>query len=279
LFTFTESRISAADGIKLAVYRWENENKQAPICLIVHGMAEYGLRYRRLVEDLEKTGWAFAAFDMRGHGYSEGSPMRMKSIDEPVLDLAEVTHFLRGQDGRKRTVVLLGHSFGGLIATLYASKSPADLSGLVLSSPALGMYFLFPFMDKVIELMHGLIPDRVIPKPVHSEKLSHDPAVQNAYRQDKLIYKFVGIDFLYQMLKGMRFVEKNMYQIHVPLLMILAGNDQIVDNRKNIAFFNRLTGAPKEIQIFDGLLHETFNELGRAKSIDRLRHFLHDLNQ
>ncbi len=279
MFTFTESCIRTSDGIKLAVYRWERkDNEKAPICFIAHGMSEYALRYKRLVDDLEETGWAFAAFDMRGHGYSEGEPMRMKNIDQSVLDLAGAVEWARGQGGN-RPVVLLGHSFGGLLATLYASKFPHNLSGIILSSPAFGMHFLFPCMDKAIALLRRIVPGRTIPKPVRPDRLSRDPAVQNAYREDKRIYKFVGVDFLYEMQKGMRFAEKNISELRIPLLMILSGTDEVVDNRKSITFFDRLLCADKEMKMLDGFRHETFNELDRSQPVQLVKQFLNKVGR
>ncbi|MBI4430903.1 MAG: lysophospholipase [Candidatus Omnitrophica bacterium] len=275
MFKFSESRILAPDGCKLAVYTWKQAaDSEGPLCIIVHGMAEYGLRQGRLVRDLENTGWSFAAFDMRGHGYSEGKPMRMQSIAEPVRDLHCVLNFVRGKELRRRPVVLLGHSFGGLVSLLFAHWFPQDISGLILSSPVLGIYPLFPFTDRLIELLYQIFPDIVVPKPVRPNKLTSDPEVQKQYISDPKIYKFTGIDFLYHMLLGMRYVERNIRLLPMPMLMILGGRDEVVDNRKNIDFFNRLGNSAKEIQICDGFMHETFNEMGRERSIQHVRQFL-----
>lgn len=275
MFTFNENRVVSGDGSKLSVYSWENpKSSNSPLCLIVHGMAEYGLRYKRFVQDMESTNWSFAAYDMRGHGSSDGKRMRMASMEEPLDDLRSVLQSLIGRNEKKRRIVLLGHSFGGLVAALYADKYPDELSGLILSSPALGMYFLFPFMDKFIEFLHFLVPSVVIPKPVQPQKLSHDPQIQSDYVSDPKIYKFVGVDFLYSMLKGIKYAENNIRRLGVPLLMVLAGDDKIVDNRKNVAFFNGLEDKDKEIHICDGLLHETLNELRRQESIERMKKFI-----
>ena len=136
------------------------------------------------------------------------------------------------------------------------------------------MHFLFPFMDKFIELLHFLLPNAVVPKPVQPHKLTHDLQIQSAYISDPNIYKFVGADFLYHMQEGMKYVERNVRHVGVPLLMILAGEDQIVDNRINLNFYNRLDDSDKEIQVFEGLRHETLNELRRQEPIERIKRFL-----
>jgi len=61
-----------------------------------------------------------------------GNPGRARSIDEHLADLGAVMDTLA--PGRK--VVLVGHSYGGLLATEFARRHPQRLQGLVLVDPA-----------------------------------------------------------------------------------------------------------------------------------------------
>jgi pimeloyl-ACP methyl ester carboxylesterase len=64
-----------------------------------------------------------------GKSGSDGTP---KTIDAHVDDLAAVIDALAPD----RKVVLVGHSYGGLVATEFARRHPGRLQGLVLVDPA-----------------------------------------------------------------------------------------------------------------------------------------------
>lgn len=100
------------------------EQGTAPTRLVlVHGTrmnADQWAPYRRLLPDLE-----LAAVDLPGHGTKVGEPFTtdaaMETIGEAVDGAAP------GQP-----VVLVGHSLGGYLSTLYAEAHPDALCALVL---------------------------------------------------------------------------------------------------------------------------------------------------
>jgi pimeloyl-ACP methyl ester carboxylesterase len=83
------------------------------------------------------SGFTRACFyDRAGMGYSDPSSKPMTASN-----VADDLHILLRADGIKTPVVLVGHSLGGLFATLYADKFPSDLAGLVLVDPSFSGQF------------------------------------------------------------------------------------------------------------------------------------------
>lgn len=85
----------------------------------------------RLVQGRVAAFTRVCAYDRAGYGFSD-PPGRPSTPANAVDDL----HRLLRAAGINRPVVLVGHSAGGLYATLYAERYGADVAGLVLVDPA-----------------------------------------------------------------------------------------------------------------------------------------------
>lgn len=104
---------------------------QAHPMIVLHGGRGYGTHggvfdtYRPLSDRYRVIG-----YDMRGHGSS--SVTGPFTFDQMVEDLEALRRTLGGE----RPMVLLGGSFGGMVALSYALKYPAGLSHLILRGTA-----------------------------------------------------------------------------------------------------------------------------------------------
>ncbi|GAB3158732.1 alpha/beta hydrolase [Myceligenerans halotolerans] len=106
-----------------------------PAILYVHGFVDYFFQ-THVAEHLAAAGYPFYAVDLRGYGRSlrEGDdPTHVPLVHEHAADLDAAAQALRAA-GHDR-IVVLGHSTGGLIASLWAAARPGAVVGLVLNSP------------------------------------------------------------------------------------------------------------------------------------------------
>jgi pimeloyl-ACP methyl ester carboxylesterase len=79
-------------------------------------------------------GYASYAFDLRGHGKSEGAArLRWTSISDYVADVDQVIRQL------ERPPVLIGHSMGGLVVQKYLEKNIVPAAVLLASVPPGGV--------------------------------------------------------------------------------------------------------------------------------------------
>ena len=117
-------------GARLAY--WVAGNPEGEPLFVLHGGPGLGSAYLRpsLTELLGVTR-RLVFYDQRGSGYSEGrdDPTRL-TIDWSVSDLDAI----RRAAGVDR-IDLLGHSFGGLLAMVYALERPDRVRRLVLVDP------------------------------------------------------------------------------------------------------------------------------------------------
>jgi alpha-beta hydrolase superfamily lysophospholipase len=226
--TSVSSTRTADDGVTLFRRSWPVANPRAAVVLL-HGLAEHSGRYEHVGSGLAERGFDVRSWDLRGFGASEGERAYVEDFDRYVRDTAvEVAEAA----GFGVPVVLMGHSMGGLIATLYAQSDerPPDL--LVLSTPSI---------DANIPRGKLLISKtlvRVVPRfriPTHK------------------ITMRLGI----ALLDAMRRSREALSSVLQPTLVLHGGEDSIVPPEVS-APFEALDNVTRVV--FDGFHHESFNE-------------------
>jgi pimeloyl-ACP methyl ester carboxylesterase len=96
-----------------------------PTVVFLHGLGGAGEDWLPTIRGAgdARTCW----YDRLNVGRSDADPMRHTALDS-VTDL----HALLAEVGGDGPYILVGHSYGGLLAEMYAGKYPDEVSGLVL---------------------------------------------------------------------------------------------------------------------------------------------------
>ncbi|QCB95454.1 alpha/beta hydrolase [Cellulomonas shaoxiangyii] len=111
--------------------------RPARAVLYVHGWSDYFFQ-APLAQYWHGLGAAFYALDLRKYGRSlrpyqtPGYVEDLRTYDE---EIAAALRRVRAELGPVARVVLMGHSTGGLVLSLWAARHPGTVSGLVLNSP------------------------------------------------------------------------------------------------------------------------------------------------
>jgi len=63
-------------------------------------------------------------------------------------------------------------------------------------------------------------------------------------------------------------------RIHVPALVLQAGDDRVVSRPSTVLFFEKLAARDKELEIYEGLYHEILNETIRASIFLRISRWI-----
>jgi len=245
---------------RVQVRRWPAADPRR-LVVLVHGYGEHIGRYAHVADALVARGTTVVGPDHVGHGRSAGERALVTSFEPIVDDLRSVVQAERGD----LPVVMVGHSMGGLIAIRYAQRHRADLTGLVLSGPAVG---LGPVMQQ------WLAAPELPSDPLDATALSRDPAVGEAYVADPLVYHggwkrptleaFVAAD--QAIAQGPNFGD-------LPLLYVHGAEDPLVPVALARPIVERLAGPNSELHVLAGMRHEVFNELGKEEVIDLVASF------
>lgn len=277
----TPGMVPAEDGTRLALFRWPATSAPARgTVLVVHGLGEHAGRHANVVAALVGGGWEVVAYDQRGHGRSEGPRGALRRPDDLLRDLARVMDLVRaptsaGDLGRHLPFLLFGHSMGGLVAAQFVARALRPVDGLILSSPALDAGLS---LAKRVQLAigHTFLPDVSQPNRLDVERISHDPAVVRAYRDDPLVHDRVTARLARAIVDGGPEVLERAPGWRVPTLLLWAGADALVAPAGSAAFAHEAPGAMVHARCFDDLYHEIFNERDRAPVVAELGAWLED---
>lgn len=104
----------------------------------VHGFSDYFFQ-ADMAETFRRHGYAFYAVDLRKYGrslFAGQKPFVVRSMAEYFPDVQAAIDTAKADDMAE--IVLMGHSTGGLTATLYMQATPDKaVRGLILNSPFL----------------------------------------------------------------------------------------------------------------------------------------------
>ncbi len=127
-----ELRFRAADGARLVGHRFGGKAPGARTAVVLAHMSEGDLcSWASYARSVAGKGLFVFAFDLRGHGGSEGA----RDHSRAAVDVAAAVRAVRGLGARR--VVVGGASLGGIAALVAAPKLRPPVQGVVaVSAPA-----------------------------------------------------------------------------------------------------------------------------------------------
>ncbi len=258
-------QLAAADGTVLHVsdYLLPAGSARGGI-VILHGLGEHSGRYRQLAQRLNDGGWSVRCYDQRGHGRSQGARGDCPNGTPLLLDAQIVVDDFTARTGFRP--FLLGHSMGGLFAAHFALSGRAALRGLILSSPALAIR-ISAMELKLLTIMRVIAPRLGLPNGLQTQYLSHDARVVAAYKADPLVHGKISARLLSSMLASIAYCEEHAAALSIPALLLVAGDDHLVDAEGSKRFFSRVPPERARMTVYDTLYHEIFNETASDRPV------------
>lgn len=145
--------------------------------LYVHGYNDYFFQ-KEMGDKFADKGYGFYAVDLRKYGRSlmpGQKRFQVRDIREYYADIDSAIAVMK-DDGIK-SVVMMGHSTGGLISSLYMSEKPdKSVKGLILNSPFLdwNLSGTLEYAIPVVSFIGKIFPEMEIPQgssPAYAESL------------------------------------------------------------------------------------------------------------
>ncbi|MGE4130886.1 MAG: lysophospholipase [Bdellovibrionales bacterium] len=269
-----EGYFRGADRNEIFYQTWTPENPRG-LFLITHGLAEHSECYHHVAKDLAEDNWQVVAWDLRGHGRSEGKRGYVQNLTKFIEDLALFVDQLH-RTHPDRSMVLFGHSMGGLITTRYWQLNrPEYVQALSLSSPAFGLSVQVPrFKEALAKVAVKWVPTLTMYNEIRYEDLTRDEEMLKSHRSDTLRHEKISPGLFLSMLENFKLASDEADHIKIPVLMQLSGEDRIVSTEASRDLFEKIPNKSKSLIVYPDSLHEVFNDRERDHAIADLKKFI-----
>ncbi len=248
------------DGLRLFAQYWQPVKETAGVVVLVHGVGEHSGRYGHVARHFGRHNLALCAFDLRGHGRSEGRRAFVNRFEDYLADLERFWQRVRRQYPES-PLFLLGHSMGGAVAAWYCLDHRPAHRGLILSSAALKVSDDFsPMLQKLSGIIGKLAPKLPTLK-IDSKWISRDPQVVKAYDADPLVYHGgilarTGAEII----RAARQIQTRLDEFTMPLLILHGTEDHLTDPQGSKQLYLQSPSRDKTLKLYEGCYHDTMNE-------------------
>lgn len=256
----TEGTFSGARDLSIFYQYWEPEASPKAVLLIVHGAGEHGARYTPLARYFTAQGYVVVALDHPGHGKSEGQYGHIERFQD-MVDTLRIFQQRVKADFASLPQILLGHSMGGLISSLFLLQHQQEFAGCVLSGPAVKTEIEPPYLQLLLIRCLSVVTPRVGVLQLDASGVSRDPAVVADYIADPLVnHSKMTARMVSELFAAMHYIQVEAKNITLPMLLLHGGEDVMASPEGSRFMSESVGSADKSLKIYPELYHEIFNE-------------------
>lgn len=271
-----------AQGIDITFYEWPVAKPKGCVQL-VHGLGEHARRYDHLAAALNRAGYSVYADDHRGHGATglrmtaEGTTKKQGNLGKGGMSavfegVRQLSHIIVGENPEE-PLVLLGHSWGSMIAQRIFNKYSDEYDGLVLSGSSI--------------LIPGVTPSSGFnkkwaktPNSSGYEWLSRDEEVGREFLADPKNFPETAIQvFGITNAAKLMGIPSKQIDSHVPILLMAGSDDPLggeKGNKRLLDAYRKAGVHDVELVVYHDARHEIFNEINKDEVIADLVAWLDD---
>lgn len=240
--------------IRYAIFRKPGETPRGTVCL-VQGRTEFIEKYFETIADFQKRGFAVATFDMRGQGGSDrliGNRRlgHVENFDDYWTDLSDFHSQILLPDCPP-PFHLVGHSTGGLVSLMAATRDRLMFDRVFVSSPLISLPGLPLGLKGTSRLINGarflglshLPMGRKEDKPLSQTPFEGNPLTSDRARYERTVAVLKAspdleissptIGWIGSSLMAMREANGDNFPaaLKIPVFICAAALDRVVDTR------------------------------------------------
>lgn len=225
--------------------------------LLLHGFSASPYELRQIGAFLQTQGYRVYAPRLAGHGIGTDA-FNAKGRADWLAD-AEAAFEALHTPGQKLNV--LGHSMGGILATLVAAKRASQIHRLVLAAPAFRLANPWSVLC-TFRLMRAVMPDLHFPA-MHQDSVNWTLDYASSRVNELILLGGEG--------------AQAARTLSVPLFLLQSKVDPLVSRPFNERLFPSIPSAPKALWIYEAAEHNVFHRYNprQKEAFQRVAAFLH----
>lgn len=259
--TAHEERIDSAKGVKIFVRSWSPESKPRAVVVVCHGVNSHGGQYTWVGEQFVGSGLATFALDLRGRGKSDGERFYVEDVADYVSDVAATVKLAKSRHP-DLPVILLGHSAGGVVSSMYVLENQAQLAGFICESFA----FQVPAPGFALAAIKGLshVAPRLPVLKLKNEDFTRDPAALEALNNDPLTaHEVQPAITVAALVRADERLRQEFPLITLPVLIMHGTSDKATVCHGSEFFFETVGSKDKTLKLYEGHYHDLLNDVGK----------------
>lgn len=270
-----EGSFKGAGGPNLFFQTWTPPTVKGHL-VITHGQGEHSDCYHRVIDHIADLGLKIWAWDLRGHGKSQGPRGSIRDFSYYAQDLEILIKRLVFPAAKKAPLILMGHSMGALVQ-LQTVLDDQDLRDLpqVISSPFLGVAVKVPAWKATLSsVAYQVLPQISLDSGLTLEMLTRDPEIISEYKRDPLRHFKISSGAFEGAKMSMEQVIEEAELFTGPLMLMGPEDDPVVSTPKFKEFHRNLKSPKVKFKLYPDRRHEIFNDLDREQPLQDLKIFL-----
>jgi len=255
-----EFSLSKINDHNIYAQSWIPESATKGIIALVHGLGEHSGRYRHVADFFTKRGFGLIAFDLYGHGKSEGKRGFLPSENTHLVCIDKLLDYIK-KEYPDKPIILYGHSLGGELVLWYSLIRKPKIKGVISTSPLFSTYEpVNPIKILTAQLMSKIAPSFTMDSGLNRNALSQDDSVIYTYNNDPLVHGNLSASLGWTMLEKGKWILDQGEKFALPLLLMVGSMEKIVSIEKIEEFTKKVPKNHITYKVWDGLYHELHNE-------------------
>ncbi|HEY7156846.1 MAG TPA: lysophospholipase [Gemmataceae bacterium] len=272
---FTLWTYTVSDGYRCHYHDYLVAGAPRGRVVFVHGIQSHAGWYEHSCRRLAEAGFAVSFLDRRGSGQNTEARGDTPSFRRLLDDIAEFLRPLRQQEPAL-PIFLAGISWGGKPVVALQRRHPGLVDGLALLCPGFRPR-VGPSRKERLGILWSRLtaPRRLFPVPLSDPQLfTATPRWQEFIRDDPLSIRQATARFFVESVRLDLYLRFAVSRVQLPVLLLLAEHDRIIDNARTRAFVERFPAHDKEVREYAGAHHTLEFEADPEVFIADLLHWL-----